>query len=114
MAVLQKRMSSEAVEKVYKYCKKATPINAVKAVHIAYNFPNDEEAYVRQPGVVFIYNPEELELSQILIREIDVDGNKLNSISYEMIEINGLFIWLPYYYILKENLMSFCPKCELN
>ncbi|WP_336030962.1 DUF6602 domain-containing protein [Acinetobacter pittii] len=109
-----KKIPPEAVEKIYSYCIKTKPINAVRAVHIAYNLPLNEEAYIRQPGVVFIYNPEELDLKEILVREGDLNGKKLNVISYEMIEINEIFIWLPYYYILKENLMIFCPKCNLT
>lgn len=109
-----KKMTLGAVEKVFSYCIKAEPINAVKATHIAYNQPYNEEAYIRQPSVVFIYNPEGLELTQILVREINTDSGRINPISFEILEIDGIPIWLPYYYILNENLMSFCPKCNLN
>lgn len=109
-----KKISAESLDTIVGWCLTSEPINRVKATHIAYNLPEDEEAYKRQPQVVYIYNPEGLDLSDILTYDLkDNDGNiKVTPLAYDMIETNNINIWIPYYYSAKESLISSCVKCE--
>jgi len=109
-----KKISKESLNKITTWCLKSEPINWVKATHIAYNMPEDEEAYKRQPQRVYIYNPDGFELKDILTYELkDDEGNVLaRPLAYDMIETNKMNIWIPYYYSIKECLISGCVKCE--
>jgi hypothetical protein len=109
-----KKIPEESLNKIIAWCLQSVPINWVKATHIAYNLPEDEEAYKRQPQVVYIYNPDELDLQDILTYELkDDEGNIMATpLAYDMIETNKMNIWIPYYYSAKESLISGCVKCE--
>ncbi len=109
-----KKIPAESLEKIIDWCLKSEPINWVRATHIAYNLPEDEEAYKRQPQVVYIYNPDGLDLPDILTYELKDDaGNVMATpLAYDMIETNQMNIWIPYYYSAKESLISGCIKCE--
>ena len=39
-------------------------------------------------------------------------GKKTKSLAYEEILVNNMFIWLPYYYEITENIVIDCPKCS--
>lgn len=108
-----KKISSESLTKIISWCSQSTPINWVKATHIAYSLPEDEEAYKRQPQVVYIYNPQDLPLTDILTYQLKDDDGKViaSPLAYDMIESNNMNIWLPYYYSSKEELISGCDKC---
>jgi len=106
----QRKISSESLKKLIDWCRTAEPINWIKANHLAYGMPgNDEEAYRRQPGEVRIYNPDNHSLADILA--MDVDDSGIKSIAYDQIRAAGMDIFLPYYYSVKEGLVSRCPKC---
>lgn len=109
-----RKISSESLNKIIGWCLTSKPINCVKATHIAYNLPEDEEAYKRQPQLVYIYNPEDIDLPDILTYELkDDNGNiKATPLAYDMIETNNMNIWIPYYYSTKESLISGCKKCQ--
>ncbi|HCE0435334.1 TPA: DUF6602 domain-containing protein [Acinetobacter baumannii] len=108
-----KKISGSNLDKILLECKKSEPINWIKAVHIAYGIPLDEEAYLRQPAKVHIYNPENLSLSEILKQPVTLEnGDEIYTNSYEMIESSGIKIYLPFYYIFKDGLMDFCVKCK--
>jgi hypothetical protein len=42
-----RKISSESLDKIVGWCLTSKPINWVKATNIAYNLPEDEEAYKR-------------------------------------------------------------------
>jgi hypothetical protein len=106
----QRSISPESLKKVVDWCITAEPINWIKANHLAYGMPgDDEEAYKRQPGDVRIYNPDNHPLSDILA--ISADSSGIKSIAYDQIRAGRMFIFLPYYYSIKEGLISDCPKC---
>lgn len=109
-----KKISEESLNKIVNWCLTSEPINWVKATHIAYGLPEDEDAYKRQPQVVYIYNPAELDLPDILTYPLnDNKGNLIATpIAYDMIETNNMNIWIPYYYSGLESLISGCDKCE--
>jgi hypothetical protein len=62
-----------------------------------------EEAYARDVGVK-VYNPENLPVMNILFGE---DGR----ITFDAIVVNGINIYIPYYYSETEKLIAACPKC---
>lgn len=65
-----KKFTPENLSEVIKWCKEAEYINWIKAIELAYGNAGDNiEAYARQPNDVKIYNPENLELSEILVMD---------------------------------------------
>lgn len=105
-----RKILPESIDKIVQWCHNAESINPIKAINIAYNIPEDEEAYQRQPGEVYIYNPKNLPLREILTS--NEEGNLY--IAYDDIDANGIRIFLPFYYSERENLISSCPKCTNN
>lgn len=107
----------EKLSHIIDWCKTAEPINWIKATDLAYGKPGDNiEAYERQPGDVRIYNPEDLPLSEILIREEKTikDGKEITifPLAFDSINCSNLNIYIPYYYEVKENLIEGCVKCK--
>ena len=101
-----KKISDENIEKILITCNDTEPINWIQALDIAYGRELDEERYIKQPHKVKIYNPDQLSLSDILIFK------ESQGLSYEDIIINENNFWIPYYYIIKEGLISYCPECK--
>ncbi|SHG52976.1 hypothetical protein SAMN02745753_04084 [Marinomonas polaris DSM 16579] len=106
-----RKISSESLTKITEWCEAQEPINGVKATHLAFGIPEDEEAYTRQPSLVYIYNPEDFKLSDILKHDNEYGEYIVPSIAYDIIITNDMCIWLPYYYSIKEELIPHCPKC---
>jgi len=107
----------EKLDRVITWCQTAEPINWIKATELAYGHEgNNTEAYERQPGNVRIYNPENLPFTQILVRDANsyYQGKLISTkaLAFDMIESNGLNMYIPYYYQVKENLVKGCPQCE--
>lgn len=112
-----RRLTEEKLVQVIDWCKSAEPINWIRATDIAYGKPGDDiESYKRQPGDVRIYNPDALPLAEILVgdREINYEGKATNCkfLAFDSIVSDGMQIWIPYHYELKEALISLCPKCD--
>lgn len=109
--------SPDKLEKVISWCQNANSINWIKAMDIARGEEgNNLESYVRQPAEVRIYNPENLEFSDILLMDSEIkikdEFYKTRANAYDSIECNGWTIWIPYYYQIKEELVQGCPKCK--
>jgi hypothetical protein len=105
-------ISAEALEMVVSWCKISQPINWVRSVHLTYGMPEDEEAYKRQPGEVYIYNPENLPLPRILTAQRKAGEASYSGVTCDMIETQGMSIQIPYYYSIKEGIVPlFCTKC---
>jgi hypothetical protein len=94
----QRKISPQALETLIRWCSAAEPINWIKATNIAYNLPDNEEAYRRQPGDVHIYNPESLPFSDILLMDGVVAGRPVRSLAFDSISAAGITIWVPYHY----------------
>jgi hypothetical protein len=106
-----RKIEPEKLEKVVNWCRTITPINWIKAHNMAYGLPEDEAAYARQPMDVYIYNPDNLPLSEILLRDSQFDDKTIKSLAYDSIISEGLNIWIPYHYVIAELIISFCPQC---
>lgn len=102
-----KRLNEQNLAKIITTAHAAEPINWIRALDIAAGRPQDEEAYKKQPEFVRIYNPLSLPFSEILI------GEK-GGMNVEMIDVEGMRVWLPYHYIETEMLIEPCPKCSAN
>lgn len=112
-----KSYTAEKLEKIISWCQDAEPINWIKATHLAYGQPGDDiDAYERQPGDVRIYNPEKLPLSDILLMDkpMESDGKEINIkvLAFDSIRSCGLNISIPYYYLIKEELIQGCKECS--
>ena len=107
----------EKLERVITWCQMAEPINFIKATELAYGHAGDNtEAYENQPGDVRIYNPENLPLTKILVRDADsyYQGRLISktALAFDIIESSGLNMCIPYYYQIKEELVKGCPQCD--
>lgn len=107
-----KKISSENLNTIIDWCKNSQPINGVKATHLAFGMKEDEKAYERQPEMVYIYNPDGLELTEILKFDRKFDNFIVPSISYDTVLTNGMCIRLPYYYSVRDELITSCGKCK--
>lgn len=112
-----KAYTPEKLEEIISWCNGAEPINWIKATQIAYGQPGDDiEAYKRQPGDVRIYNPEELPLCDILLMDkaMEDDGKEvcIKALAFDSINSCGLNIYIPYYYLIKEELIQGCKECS--
>jgi hypothetical protein len=103
-----KRISSENIEKILLKSQNSIPINWIKAIDIAYGRELDEDRYKKQPHKVIIFNPDNLDLSDILINK----NETMQGLQYEDIIINDKNYWIPYYYIIKDDLIEYCPVCR--
>lgn len=102
-------ISSANVERVIRACKQSKPINWIKATDIALGKPgDDDEVYGKQPGDVLIYNPEKRRLSDILF--INKDASK--GFHFDAVLIDGVRYWIPWFYNVREKLITGCPKCK--
>jgi hypothetical protein len=109
-----RKISTEILKKVVDFCSATKPMNWIRATDIAYGRTGDDyPAYARQPGDVFIYNPEELPLSKILVTEMDTqDGTKMVVNAFDIIATEGMTIYIPLYYTVTEGIISGCPHCK--
>lgn len=112
-----KAYTPEKLEKIISWCQSAEPINWIKATDLAYGHPGDNnEAYERQPGDVRIYNPDGLPLSDILLmdRPMKINGEEsvMKVLAFDSIKTCGLTIYIPYHYIITENLVQGCKQCS--
>lgn len=109
----QRKIAPDQLTKLISWCSKAEPINWIRATDIAYGKPGDDtEAYARQPGDVRIYNPENLPLSEILVRDPMLGGMPGKALAFDTIQCTDMVIYIPYYYSAKEHIIGSCPKCE--
>ncbi len=100
-----KIIPENALKHIVDFSEKAERINAVRAWDLARGESGDnQEAYERQPGTVRIYNPDALPLTELLMSP---DG----WLQYEYIIAEGMHVWLPWYYVVTEQLINECPKC---
>jgi hypothetical protein len=103
-----KKISPEKINMILDECRDKESINWIKATDIAYGNELDEEKYKKQPRSVKIYNPENRALSEIIIDKEDLHRGLL----FEDIVIQGEEYWLPYYYVIKDDLIKYCPECK--
>jgi hypothetical protein len=106
-----RKIEPDKLKKVVTWCLTTTPINWIKAYNIAYGLPDDEAAYLRQPGDVYIYNPDNVPLPEVLLRDDHFQGVEVKSLAYERIISQNIEIWIPYHYVISELIISICPKC---
>lgn len=108
-----RKIAPDQLEKVVTWCRTSQPVNWVRAHHIAYGQPEDETAYARQPGEVYIYNPNGLPLSEILTAPTPSPFGEgmIRSLAYDAIETEGMNILIPLLYTVTEGIVSDCPKC---
>lgn len=100
-----RKISALKLAQIIAYCRSQEPVSAYDTVSALYNLPPDEEARKRQNGEVYIYNPDNLPLVDILT------SDKAIGITYDMINTEGMQIWIPWFYTVKDGLIDGCPSC---
>ncbi|EFM6528585.1 hypothetical protein CAA32_003412, partial [Escherichia coli] len=78
---------------------------------------DNEDAYNRQPIDVVVYNPENLLPQEIMFMEpqtFEFDGKTFTAppCAYSRIICSNMDIVIPFYYIVKEDMLHSCPKCK--
>jgi hypothetical protein len=100
-----RKITAENLTKIIEFCRNTEPINWVKALELARGLSGDNEAaYSRQPGEVKIYNPDNKPLKELLQLPED-------RITYDDLVIDGVSVWVPYFYSQRDGLIGSCPKC---
>ena len=109
-----RKISAANLKKVVDFCRPTKPMNWIQATDIAYGRAGDNySAYERQPGDVFIYNPNGLPLNEILVAEMDMeDGMKMAVNAFDIIATEGMTIYIPLYYTATDGIISGCPQCK--
>jgi hypothetical protein len=97
-----RKLSEEGLEKVLVYCRRTQPMAYGEALAEAYGpaWAGGADMWKRP---VWVYNPENLPLSEILAYGI--------SIAFDEIIVEGASILIPYYYSVKEVIISSCGLC---
>lgn len=100
-----KKLKYDSLKQIVEYVSDAKAENWIKAMDIALGRDiSDEQKYERQPEFVYIYNPDKLPYSEILI--FDDKSMAVTSINHD-----GKTIWIPIWYIAKDEMFEDCPKC---
>jgi hypothetical protein len=76
------------------------------------NRATNYEAYARQPGDVFVYNPKNLPFSDNLVMDTDWKEGNVTALAFDTIDTDGMVIYVPYYYTVTEGIISDCPQCQ--
>lgn len=109
----QRKIAPNQLANLMDWCRTTEPMNWIRATDIAYGMPGDNtEAYLRQPGDVRIYNPENLLLSDILVRDTKLGEKIVKGLAFDAIQCADMTIFIPYYYSAKEQIIAGCPKCK--
>jgi len=98
-----RKIGEDALKKVFEFCRTAQPIGYLEALSEA-SGPNSLLSAGQRSRLVWIYNPEQLALSDILLTPI-------GSIAFDEIRCADIYILLPFYYSQKEGIVSRCEAC---
>jgi len=102
-----RKITAENLSVIKTECMNHEPMSSSEIFSSVHNFsgnPTNDR--------VWIYNPEGLALNKILSnQEPDDNGIVVGFTTYDMIEIDGMACWIPYYYSFKQDLISQCPQC---
>jgi hypothetical protein len=97
-----RKLNEEGLEKVLRYCRSAKPMMYSEALAEAYGpaWAGTPEMLTR---LLWVYNPEQRPLPEILVIDI--------SLAFDEIIVEGTPILIPYYYSIKEGIISGCGSC---
>jgi hypothetical protein len=98
-----RKIDEAALDKVFAYCQKITPVTYYDVLHGAYG-----DAWIGKPEnnsrMVFVYNPEAQPLSEVMLAG--------SAMAFDEILSAGISILVPFFYSAKEGLVCGCPKCS--
>jgi hypothetical protein len=98
-----RKIGEEALEKVLMFCRAEQPVEYLSALSQAagdsWNGPSGERS-----RLVWIYNPGQLQLSELLF-------SPQGFIAFDEIVISDTHILIPIYYSVKEGIVSGCRAC---
>lgn len=97
-------LTDESMEKIINTCKNQTKVNHLVAMNIAYEKEVWGKEQIEKSYDVYIYNPKNLELKDLLFR----NGG---FIAYDEIIIDDEIYLIPHKYSFMEELINSCPKC---
>ena len=97
-----RKLNEEGLEKVLGYCRSVKPMMYSEALAEAYGpaWAGTPDMWTR---LVWVYNPEQRPLSEILVFDI--------SLAFDEIIVEETSILIPYYYSIKEGIISGCGSC---
>lgn len=101
-----KKIRAEKIEEILDKTQNSEPMNWIKALDLAVGRSGtDSERYAKQPGDVFVYDPDGLGLENLLL-------SKEGFITCEQVVIDGRQYWLPWHYVVSHKLIDPCPQCR--
>lgn len=109
-----RKISPESLVEIVKWCAQAgsTDVSVAWSAMVLDGADGLSQSQKDRAGELWIYNPENHPLKDILMVPKKMGDATISVIGYDMIITDGKEIWLPYYYTVKEKLISDCPKCQ--
>lgn len=106
------RLDEQSIVRVQEICPAGSEVDGGAALNAAYGEAGGMPGFWGRPC---IYNPDELPYELILTRpaRLQHDGRSIEtrSLDYVSLIIEERQYWLPRYYVLRDGLLSGCPKC---
>jgi hypothetical protein len=110
----QRKISQESMEKVFAYCKTTRPQDIAQILNAAYGDQlTQEEQTWGQGSSVWVYNPENLPLPEIMIAQTPVPDRGITGLAFDQVRCRGIDfdILIPFCYSQKDGIVSGCPAC---
>lgn len=97
-----RKLNEESLEKVLTYCRSEKPMMYSQALAEAYGpaWAGTTDQWTR---LVWVYNPEQRPLSEILVLGV--------AMAFDEVVVEGTSILIPFYYSIKEGIISGCGSC---
>jgi hypothetical protein len=96
-------IKKDELQLIIQTCSTEPGISIKRLLDSRWGRDQGEEAHANDVGVK-VYNPKNLPVMKILFGE---DG----TVTFDAIVVNGINIYVPYYYSETETLIAACPKC---
>ena len=101
-----RRMKAGRIAKIVDFMNTHEQIEWLRAIDLGRGEPGtNEAAYKRQPGWIYLYNPDNFPLDRIIF-------SKEGFNAYDPLIIEERHVWVPLVYCIKEDLYHGCPVCE--
>jgi hypothetical protein len=110
----QRKISQESMEKLLAYCKITLPQDFAQILNAAYGDQLTQEGKTWGQGTsVWVYNPENRPLPEIMIAQTPMPGPGITGLTFDEVRCRGIDfnILIPFCYSRKDGIVSGCPAC---
>lgn len=107
----QRKISPEQLQHVKEWCAANPKIDIIAEEDRIYKRPAGlPKPRVRQ-HFVYVYNPDNLPLEEMLTISQTYQGREILGVGYEPITVGEMEIYIPHFYSYRDEIISSCPKC---